>query len=114
MPSEALTLQDYRAKAVAGARKAAAALERRGVRVVVTGSLARGGFERGSDVDFIVLECPDRLRYAIEGIVEDELSGIPFDVIYADEIPAHKRQRFLEGAVVAGELRWSRGNHPAP
>ncbi len=101
----ALTLEDYRAKAVEGARKVAAELERRGVRVVVTGSLARGGFERGSDVDFVVLECPDRLRYAIESVVEDGLDGIPFDVIYQDEIPVRKLHRFMEGAVHASELR---------
>jgi predicted nucleotidyltransferase len=105
MPTEVFTLQDYRAKAVECSRKVSAELERLGVRVVVTGSLARGGFDRSSDVDFVVLECPDRLRYAIEGIVEDGLDGIPFDVIYQDEIPEHKRPRFLKGALLASELR---------
>jgi predicted nucleotidyltransferase len=105
MAPEGLTVQGYRAKAIDGARRAAAALALRGVRVVVTGSLARGGFDRGSDVDFVVLECPDRLRYAIEGIVEDALDGIPFDVVYQDEIPPGKLSRFLEGAVSASELR---------
>jgi predicted nucleotidyltransferase len=80
-------------------------LERRGVRVVITGSLARGGFDQDSDVDFVVIECPDRLRYAIESIVEDGLDGIPFDVIYQDEIPARRLHRFMEGAVCANDLR---------
>ncbi len=81
MPAGTLALQDYRARAVERVREGAAEQERRGVRIVVIGSLAKGGFDLGSDVDFVVVECPDRLRYAIEGIVEDGLDGIPFDII---------------------------------
>jgi predicted nucleotidyltransferase len=100
-----IRLEDYRTKAIEGARRAAAELERRGVKVVITGSLARGSFGRGSDVDFVVLECPRHLKYAIEAVVEDELVGIPFDVVYRDEIPAAKLRRFMDGAVSASNLR---------
>lgn len=74
-------LDDYRAKATAGAKRAAAELEARGLEVIVTGSLARGYFGIDSHVDFVVIGCPRHLKYAIEGIVEDALGGIPFDLI---------------------------------
>jgi len=77
MPVDALGIDDYRTRAVEGARRAAAELERRGVEVVITGSLARGRFDLHSDVDFVVLKFPRNLSYAIEGIVEDELWGMP-------------------------------------
>ncbi len=98
-------VEDYRAQAVEGARRAAAELQRRGVDVVVSGSLARGTFDLESDVDFVVLKCPRHLKYAIEGIVEDELRGIPFDVVYQEEIPPSKLRRFMDGAVTASDLR---------
>jgi len=105
MPVGAIRLDDYRARAVEGARRVAAELGRRGVEVVVTGSLARGRFDLNSDVDFVVLKCPRNLKYAIEGIVEDELRGIPFDVVYREEIPSSRLERFMEGAVSASDLR---------
>ena len=91
--------------AVAGAISATEALRASGVHVLVTGSLARGGFGIHSDVDLLVTECPGHLKYAIEGIVEDELAGIPFDVVYLDEIPAWKVAGFMEHAVEASRLR---------
>jgi len=97
-------LDDYRAKAIAGAKRAAAELEPRGLEVIVTGSLARGDFGIGSDVDFVVIGCPRHLKYAIEGIVEDALGGIPFDVIYKEEIPLSRLPRFVDGAVRALDL----------
>lgn len=95
----------YRARAIDGARRAAVELEKLGVEVVVTGSLARGTFGPTSDVDFVVLACPRALKYAIEHIVEDELAGISFDVVYYDEIPRWKRGRFMEGACRAPDLQ---------
>jgi predicted nucleotidyltransferase len=94
---------DYRAKAIEGAEKVAAELERRAVRVVVNGSPERGVFEKGSDVDFVGVECPDRLSYAIENSVQVGLDGIPFDFIHQDEIRARRLRRFREGAVCARE-----------
>jgi len=38
-------------------------------------------------------------------MVEDALGGLPFDVVYLDEIPAWKVARFTEGAVDASDLR---------
>ena len=76
-----------------------------GVRVVVTGSLARGTFGIHSDIDLLVTSCPRRLKYAIEGTIEDALGGLPFDVVYIDELPPWKLVRFTEGAVDASELR---------
>ena len=96
--------EHYR-RATAAARSAADALAALGVTVLVTGSLARGGFAQHSDIDFLVTSCPRALKYAIEGMVEDILGGIRFDVIYLDEIPAWKAARFTEGAVDASHLR---------
>ena len=62
--------------AIARARAAADAVARIGVSTLVTGSLARGDFRSGSDIDFLVTRCPRHLKYAIEGIVED-LPGRP-------------------------------------
>jgi predicted nucleotidyltransferase len=95
----------YRSRAIDGAQRAAAALEKNGVEVVVTGSLARAEFVLGSDVDFVVLSCPRRLKYTIEHSVEDELGAIPFDVLYHEEIPPARLARFMEGAVRAPDLR---------
>jgi predicted nucleotidyltransferase len=96
--------ESHRRRAVTLARAAAEALDQLGVSVLVTGSLARGFFGPHSDIDFLVTSCPRHLKYAIEGLIEDKLDGIPFDVVYADEIPASKIARFTEGAVDARHL----------
>jgi len=75
------------------------------VGAVVTGSLARGSFGPHSDIDLLVTSCPRHLKYAIEGIVEDILGGMSFDLIYLDELPPWKTARFADGAVHASELR---------
>ena len=98
-------LRRRRLKALAGALAATEALAALGVRLIVTGSLARGSFGSHSDVDLLVTECPRRLKYAIEGIVEDELGGLPFDVVYLDELPQWKLASFTEQAVHASQLR---------
>jgi predicted nucleotidyltransferase len=95
----------YRNRAVASAKAAIAALAEISVDAVVTGSLARGKFGIYSDIDLLVTSCPRRLKYAIESIVEDILNGIPFDVIYLDELPPWKAANFTEGAIDASELR---------
>jgi predicted nucleotidyltransferase len=94
-------------KAVTCAQAATEALSSLGVRVLVTGSLARGGFGPHSDIDLLVIDCPRSLKYAIEGIVEDHLEGLPFDVIYLDELPERKLASFTKGAVHASQLRKS-------
>lgn len=94
-----------RRKAILGARAAIATLGEAGVSALVTGSLARGRFGRHSDVDLLVTACPRALKYAIESLVEDALEGLPFDVIYLDEIPQSRRARFTSGALDARDLR---------
>lgn len=94
-----------RAKAVRCVRMACEMLAARGIKVKVIGSLAKGDFGPYSDVDLLILECPRSLKYSIEGDVEDCLEGLPFDVIYEDEIPDYKREHFLKGAVDASDLR---------
>jgi predicted nucleotidyltransferase len=84
-----------RTYALARAKAAAAALREVGVVALITGSLADGTFDEGSDVDLLITECPRRLKYAIEGVVDDCLGGLPFDVIYLDEIPPRKLASFL-------------------
>jgi predicted nucleotidyltransferase len=80
-------------------------LSSRGVRAGVFGSLATGRFDLHSDVDFIVTECPPRLRYRIETDVEERMHGIPFDVVYADEMREPWRSRALAELRDASALR---------
>lgn len=61
-------------------------MESRGLSVLLAGSLARGDYGRGSDVDFLVTACPPQWRYRIESVVEDEMGSSSFDVIYLDEL----------------------------
>ena len=105
MVGDGESLEERRLKAVAGAIAATEALALLDVRAVVTGSLARGKFGPYSDIDLLVIECPRHLKYAIEGIVEDELSGMPFDVVYLDEVPQWKLASVTAGAVHASQLR---------
>lgn len=86
------------------AKEACAELARLGVRVKLIGSILGERFGPHSDIDFLVLDCPRDLKYAIEGKVEDILGGFPFDVVYAEEIPEYKRDRFISGAVDAERL----------
>ncbi|MDB5401545.1 MAG: uncharacterized protein QOD93_3130 [Acetobacteraceae bacterium] len=97
--------EQRRQRAIAAAREAVDALTALGVTVLVTGSLARGGFGEHSDIDFLITACPRHLKYTVEGIVEDSLCGVPFDVVYLDEIPEWKVPHFIEGAVDARHLR---------
>ena len=85
MPVGRIKTDDCRARAVECAERVAAESERRSVEVVVTGSL-----------------CD--LKYAIEGIVEDELGNVPFNVVYREKIPPSRLDRFMEGAVNASDL----------
>ncbi len=71
--------------AVARAVRTLRLLRRLGVTAGVVGSLADGRFSEHSDVDFMVLQCPRPLKYAIEGRVEDVMRDIAFDVIYREE-----------------------------
>lgn len=83
-------IEARRTKAKAAAARVLGTLRSQGVDVEVVGSLSRGDFDLTSDVDFLVLRCPHHLRYAIEADVEDEMGGLPFDVVYLDEVGSEK------------------------
>lgn len=85
--------------------RALQALERLGVEARLIGSLARGDHRLHSDVDILIVRCPDELRYRIESIVEDELGGLPFDVVYLDEVAPAKRPKLQREALVASDIR---------
>lgn len=104
-------MTDLRSRYLEAARRVAVSMKERGVEVRLVGSLARGrDFDAESDIDFLVLDCPEDLRYRIEADVEDMLEGIPFDVTYLDEVKSdHFRKRLLEDAInlAKDELRES-------
>ena len=95
---------ERRERALARARLALAELGRRGVRAGIIGSLAAGRFRAHSDVDFLVLECPAALRYAIEGALERIMDDIGFDVLYLDELDAGVRARAIAQLKHAADL----------
>jgi len=101
-PSAVHTTSPREARCRASAALGAMAV--RGIDALVFGSLARGEFRPGSDIDFLVVVCPKAWKYRIESVVEDILRDIPFDVIYQDETPAAKLSLMLEGAVPAEAL----------
>jgi len=93
-----------RAAAIAAAKRAVCELEKKAVKALVTGSLADDTFDLHSDIDFLVVEYPREMKYALEGIVEDALGDIPFDVIYLDEVAPRKLRSFTEKARRVEEL----------
>ena len=96
---------ERRRRAVLLTKKLVETLSSMGVTAKVIGSLATDRFDDHSDIDLLITECPRKLKYRIEGIVEDALSGFKFDVVYLDEIPPHRLHRFTEGLVDACDLR---------
>jgi predicted nucleotidyltransferase len=105
---EKLLAADTRAREARARVLAARALRRlaeRGVEARVIGSLARGDFLLHSDVDLLVLRCPPELRYRIEGLVEDTLEGLPFDVVYLDEVAPERRAAIQSRSLNASDLR---------
>jgi predicted nucleotidyltransferase len=105
---EKLLAADTRAREARARVLAARALRRlaeRGVEARVIGSLAQGDFLLHSDVDFLVLRCPDELRYGIEGLVEETLEGLPFDVVYLDEVAPERRAAIQSRSLDASDLR---------
>jgi predicted nucleotidyltransferase len=98
-------VEHHRGRAIMAAQAATRALAELGVATLITGSLARDSFGLNSDIDFLVTSCPRSLKYAIEGVVEDTLGGLPFDVVYIDELSEWQAFRFKDGAVDASHLR---------
>jgi predicted nucleotidyltransferase len=97
--------EDRRRRAIAGARAAVDMMKEKGVSALVIGSLAKGHFGAHSDVDFLLTSCPREYKYAIEAKVEDIMGDLPFDVVYLEEIPKDRMERFISGAVDAYALR---------
>lgn len=97
MPS-AQMLASHRAAAIAAAKRAISQLEQKAIKVLVTGSLADNTFGLHSDIDFLIVEYPREMKYALEGMVEDAVGNIPFDVIYLDEVAPRKLLSFTEKA----------------
>ena len=105
---EKLLAADTRAREARARVLAARALRRlaeRGVEARVIGSLARGDFLLHSDVDLLVLRCPAELRYGIEGLVEETLEGLPFDVVYLDELAPTRRAVLEREGLRTSDLR---------
>jgi predicted nucleotidyltransferase len=69
------------------------------------GSLARRDFMLQSDVDILVVGCPEELRYRIESLVEDRMERLPFDVVYLDEVAPERRARLESESLRASDLR---------
>lgn len=77
-------------------------LAAKGIKARIFGSLTTGAYSHGgngghfvlhSDVDFLIEECPRKLKYSVEADVEDIMLDIPFDVVYLDEISPHWRAK---------------------
>lgn len=98
------TLLERRVAAVERAAEAIRILSTRGVKMKIFGSLARGDFGLDSDVDFMVMECPQDLIYAFEGTVEDCMRDIPFDVVYYWEVAPHRLPKFSKDLIDIEEL----------
>lgn len=79
-------------------------MESRGVSVMLTGSLARGDFNAHSDVDFLITRCPQEWKYRIESVVEDEMRGVAFDVIYEEELLPGKARLMRRDARMIGQV----------
>src|SRR4051812_8172645 len=77
----------HNAASSSGAPNVASADLRLGGRVLVTGSPANGRFHEDLDVDFLVTGCPRRLVRTFGDDVEDQVGGLPFDVVSLDEVP---------------------------
>lgn len=94
-----------RRDALAAAKRALDLLERKGVQAGIFGSLATGKFSLASDVDILVLSCPEDLRYSIETEIGEVMHGFSFDVAYLDEVAEPARTRALSEVRRASDLR---------
>lgn len=102
---ETLVRTERHAEALRRVRDACRKLDSSGVTAQVIGSLATGEFGSASDVDILITRCPQHLKYALEGMVEDCLGELRFDVVYLDEVPVARRGGILKEAVDARNLR---------
>jgi antitoxin (DNA-binding transcriptional repressor) of toxin-antitoxin stability system len=80
------------------AEAAVAELGRRGVKARIVGSLARGSFRQTSDVDLLIDERGTLDEDTIESIVRGEMGDFPFDLLYADRLPATLKEHIVAGS----------------
>ncbi|KAA0701264.1 nucleotidyltransferase domain-containing protein [Neorhizobium sp. P12A] len=74
----------------------------KGIDVTLVGSLAKGDFRAHSDVDLLVRGSVDsKRRLLIERLVADGMRGpgIPYDLIFEDDLTEDRRQELLDGIV---------------
>ena len=102
--SVAATTSQRRERALARAHIALGELSRKGVTAGIIGSLATTRFRPHSDVDFLVVDCPPELRYAIEAALEGSMDDIGFDVVYLYEVDANARSRMLAEVKYGADL----------
>ncbi|MCF7970269.1 MAG: nucleotidyltransferase domain-containing protein [Methylococcaceae bacterium] len=62
------------------------------------GSILTDDFKKHSDVDFLIIECPKKWQYAIEGYVDQIMQDIPFDVAYYEELPVEFKEKIKVNA----------------
>jgi len=79
------------------------ALEARGIRAWVIGSLAKGRFTSTSDVDFAV-DCSRDREYEAFRAIEDAMGDFPFHMVPCSRIAEDAKPYFMEGAVDAPGL----------
>lgn len=78
------------------------AARRRGINVTVVGSLVRDDFRAHSDVDLLIRGRIDHEgRLFIERLVADSMraSGIPYDLIFEEDLTEDRLQEFLHDIV---------------
>lgn len=79
--------------------------------ISVIGSLATGRFAVHSDIDLLVHgETTPQRRALVERIVAMRLrgTGIPYDLIFASDLPAERLEEFLDDSIPAPGLREAR------
>ncbi|MCL7421778.1 MAG: nucleotidyltransferase domain-containing protein [Methylobacter sp.] len=80
-------------RALSLANQAMAMMREKGIDVRLFGSILTNDFKSHSDVDFLIISCPDEWRYTIESYIESIMLDIPFDVAYLDELPPEYKER---------------------
>lgn len=86
--------EDRRRDAIRRARAALMRLREAGFACGVTGSLARGTFHSGSDIDLVVW-CPPEHRSEVLRIAADALGDFPADVLFIDLLDDDVREGVL-------------------
>lgn len=68
---------------------ALAELRRRGARIEIFGSMARGEFRAHSDVDFLVTDRGYLSEVDVFNVIAENLKEASFDIVYADRVTAN-------------------------